>query len=383
MGRRLVLLVFLCLTLVLALVFPKVWERAAGRQESLPPGIDAPRQRLLRVWVVEDTLSASPWLRRQAALLGNAYGGASVYLRTAQAWELTQTGAVLPDLVLFGPGAIRGPEGLFLPLAAEFPLPGGIMRAGKLGQTQYAVPVCLDGYALVYDPALTGAAAATPAPTPLLGIGASPAHTAAPGEAVSFGELQAALAKVPRGKAAVCDFQCAAGMPLLLFTVLSGGKANLPADAVPKNFADISSGAAYAEFLAGRCQAAVLPSAGLSSLARQKKPFALLASPLPATDRYLAAGIVKGGEAELALAYLTALLSDEGQGDLKQSGLFAASQAVFLYAGDPVFGRMEESLRGDTILPNAFTYDGQTLQSLSRSAFSNNGSVFEILESIR
>lgn len=383
MGRRLILLVFLCLTLVLALLFPKVWERAAGLQESLPPGIDAPRQRLLRVWVVEDTLSASPWLRRQAARMENAYEGVSVYLRTAQAWELTQTGAVLPDLVLFAPGAIRDPEGLFIPLAVEFPLPGGVMRAGRFKQTQYAVPVCLDGYALVYNPALTGAAAATPAPTPLLGIGASPAQTAAPEAAVSFGELQAALAKVPREKTDVCDFQCAAGMPLLLFTALSGGRANLPADAVPKNFADISSGAAYTEFLAGRCRAAVLLSAGLSSLARQKKPFALLALPLPATDRYLAAGILQGGEAELALAYLTALLSDEGQGDLKQSGLFAVSQTVLLYAADPVFGRVEESLRGDAILPNAFSYDGQTLQSLSRSAFSNNGSVFEILESIR
>ena len=383
MGRRLAILVFLCLTLLMGLFFQDVWERALNRGNALPPGISAPQMRLLRVWLIEDSLSASSWIKRQAARMEDAQKGISVYLRTARPQELLQPDSVLPDLILFMPGAVKDPESLLLPLTGEFPLADGAMRAGRWKGMQYAVPVCMDGYVLAYDPALTGAAAATPAPTPLLGIGAAPSLTPAPEKETSFDDLLSSLAKVPRGKNTACDFQCAAGMPLMLFSHLSGGKASLPAASLPSGFGTSSKDDVYGEFLSGRCRAAMLPSRQLRSLALKGKPFALLMPPLPATDMYLAAGIVQGEGRDLALEYLLMLLSQQGQQDLSQSGLIPVSQAVSAYGADPVFSQVEGSFKSDLILPNAFSHDEQNLKNVSQSVFTNGGAILDIFDSIR
>jgi len=382
-GRRLAILVFLCLTLLMGLIFPEVWERALSREDVLPPGISAPTRRLLRIWVIEDTLSASSWLKQQAARFEDMKSGVSVYLRTARPQEIMQPDSVLPDLIVFKPGTIKNPESLFLPLTGEFPLTDGALRAGRWQGMQYAVPVCMDGYVLAYDPALTGAAAATPAPTPILGIGAAPSYTPAPEKAASFDELISSLASVPREKNIICDFQCAAGMPLMLFSSLSGGKANFPAGALLPNFGTIALDDVYSEFLSGRCRAAVLPSWQLHGLAQKGKPFALLTFPQPATDMYLAAGVVRGEGLDMALEYLLMLLSNEGQYDLSQRSLMAVSRDVSPYVADPVFGQVESSLKGDLILPNAFSHDEQGLKNVSYSVFTNGGVILNIFESIR
>ncbi len=383
MGRRLAILAFLCLTLLMGLVFPKVWERAMSREDALPPGISAPEKRLLRVWLMEDTLGASSWLKRQSSRMESAQSGVSVYLRTARPQELLQPDTVLPDLIIFSPGAVKNPESLFLPLTGELPLSDSALRAGRWQTAQYAVPVCMDGYVLAYDPALTGTAAATPAPAPLLGIGAVPSVTPAPEKTTSFDDLLASLAKLPRGKDTAYDFQCAAGMPLMLLSSLRSGDTGLAPGALPSSFGNASRDTVYAEFLAGRCRACMLPSRYLRSLALKNKPFALLMPPLPATDMYLAAGVVQGEGRDLALAYLLMLLSHEGQQDLSPSGLMAVSQAVSPYAADPVFGQVEASLKGDLILPNAFSYDEQGLKNVSLSVFTNGGAILNIFESIR
>ncbi len=383
MGRRLAILVFLCLTLLMGLAFPDVWERALNREDSLPPGISAPEKQLLRIWLIEDTLSASSWLKRQAARFESEKSGVSVYLRMVRPSELTQPDTVLPDLIVFRPGTIKNPESLFLPLAGEFPVVDGAMRAGRFQAQQYAIPVCMDGYVLAYDPSVTGSAAATPAPTPLLGIGAAPSSKPVKENEASFDDLLSSLAHVPRGKNAAYDFQCTAGMPMLLLSSLCGGKPSFPSGALPSNFGSSSRDTVYGEFLSGRCRAAMLPSRQLRSLAVSNKPFAFLTPPLPATDMYLAAGVVQGGGSDLALAYLMMLMSQEGQQDLSQSSLMAVSQTVSPYGADPVFSQVELSLKGDLILPNAFAYDEQGLKSVSLSVFTNGGAILNIFESIR
>jgi hypothetical protein len=382
-GRRLAILVFLCLTLLMGLIFPEVWERAVNREDALPPGISAPETRLLRVWLIAENLSASSWLKRQAARFEDEQGGVCVYLRTARPQELSQPDSVLPDLIVFGPGAIKNPESLFLPLMGEFPLADGAMRAGRWQTQQYAVPICMDGYVLVFDPALTGAAAATPAPTPLLGIGGAPSSTPAKDMANSFDDLLASLAKIPRGKNTAYDFQCAAGMPLMLFSSLCGGKTSFPPGSLPSSFGTASRDTVYGDFLSSRCRAAMLPSRHLRSLASQNKPFALMMTPLNATDMYLAAGVIKGEGRDLALKYMMMLLSPEGQQDLYQNSLMAVSQAVSLYGADPVLNQVEGSFKGDLILPNAFAYDEQGLKNVSLSVFTNGGAILDIFESIR
>lgn len=383
MGRRLAILVFLCLTLLMGLIFPEVWERAVDPEDALPPGISAPSTRLLRVWLIEENLSASSWLKRQAAGFEDAQSGVSVYLRTARPQELSEPDSVLPDLVVFGPGAVKSPESQFLPLTGEFPLADGALRAGRWQTMQYAVPICLDGYVLAYDPAITGTAAATPAPTPLLGIGGAPLATQAPEKANTFDDLFASLAQVQRGKNTACDFQCAAGMPLMLFSSLCGGRRDFPAGSLPPNFGTASQSSVLGDFLSSRCRAAILPARHLRSLAVSGKPFALMMMPVKATDMYLAAGVVKGEGQDLALKYLMMLLSPEGQQDLYQNGLLAVSQAVSLYAADPVLNQVEGSFKGDLILPNAFAYDEQGLKNVSLSVFTNGGAILDIFESIR
>ncbi len=383
MGRRLAILVFLCLTLVMGLIFPEVWERAVNREDTLPPGISAPETQLLRVWLIAENLSASSWLKRQAARFENEQGGVSVYLRTARAQELSQPESVLPDLIVFGPGAVKNPESLFLPLVGEFPLADGTQRAGRFKTMQYAMPICMDGYVLAFDPALTGAAASTPAPTPLLGIGGAPSATPEPEKANTFDNLFASLSQTPRGKNTAYDFQCAQGMPLMLFSSLCGGKRNFPAGSLPLGFGTASQDTALGDFLSSRCRAAMLPSRYLRSLASNNKPFALMMMPLKATDMYLAAGVVQGEGRDLALKYLMMLLSPEGQQDLYPNGLMAVSQSVSLYGADPVLSQVEGSFKGDLILPNAFAYDEQGLKNVSLSVFTNGGAILDIFESIR
>ncbi len=383
MGRRLAILVFLCLTLLMGFLFPEVWERAVNREDKLPPGISAPETRLLRVWLIAENLSASSWLKRQAARLEDEEGGVSVYMRTARPQELSQPESVLPDLIVFGPGAVKNPESLFLPLTGEFHQSDGTLRAGRWQTLQYAVPICMDGYVLAFDPVLTGAAASTPAPTPLLGIGGAPPNTPEPNKANTFDELFASLAQIPRGKNTAYDFQCAQGMPLMLFSSLCGGKRNFPAGSLPPNFGTASPDTAFGDFLSSRCRAAILPSRQLRSLAGQNKPFALMMMPIKATDMYLSAGVVQGEGRDLALKYLMMLLSPEGQQDLYANGLMAVSQAVSLYGADPVLSLVEGSFKGDLILPNAFAYDEQGLKNISLSVFTNGGAILDIFESIR
>jgi hypothetical protein len=144
----------------MGLIFPTVWEQVRStHEEALPPGISAPEKKLLRVWLVGDSVGAAGWLKRQAANLEQTQGGAMVYLRTARPQELIQPGTVLPDLVIFGPGAVKAPESLFVPLAGDFSLDEGAKRAGRWQLEQYALPICLDGYALAYDPSISGAPA--------------------------------------------------------------------------------------------------------------------------------------------------------------------------------------------------------------------------------
>ena len=367
----------------MGIIFPDVVKNAVSRDESLPPGITAPEKRLLRIWIMDDPLSASPWLRRQAAKMEKENGGISIYLRTALQQELSNKDAVLPDLVFFGPGVIKAPEKLFVPIAGDLPALEGALRAGKWQNQQYAVPVCMDGYVLVYDPAILGTKAATPAPTPLLGIGAARPNTPVPKAEASFDDLRDALAKTPLGKTAVCDFQSSAGMPLILFTLLSGGKPGLPSAVLPTGFGSASRETVLSDFATGKSRAAVLAVSQLGNLTRQGKPFSYFPFPLPATDKYLCAGIVPGPGQDLAMRYLNMLLSTTGQQDLSQSGLMSVSSSASLYGSDGVFGELEEKMQGDLILPNTFLYEEQQMKSVSQGLFTNDGAILEFFESIR
>jgi len=367
----------------MGIIFPDVVKNAVSRDESLPPGITAPEKRLLRIWIMDDPLSASPWLRRQAAKMEKENDGISIYLRTALQQELSNKDAVLPDLVFFGPGVIKAPEALFVPIAGDLPASDGALRAGKWQNQQYAVPVCVDGYVLVFDPAILGTKAATPAPTPLLGIGAARPNTPAPKAEASFDDLRDALAKIPLEKTAVCDFQSSAGMPLILFTLLSGGKPGLPSAVFPTGFGSAPRETVLSDFATGKSRAAVLAVSQLGSLTRQGKPFSYFPFPLPATDKYLCAGIVPGSGQDLAMRYLNMLLSPTGQQDLSKSGLMSVSSSTSLYGSDGVFGVLEEKMQGDLILPNTFSYEEQQMKSVSQGLFTNGGAILEFFESIR
>ena len=383
MGRRLAILVFLCLTLLLGFFFPDVWERAVSRNDSLPPGIQAPQKQLLRIWIMDDKVSSTPWLKRQATAFEKEQSGVSVYIRTALAQELTKEDTVLPDLIFFSPGLIKAPENVFLPITGQFPISDGALRSGRWQGMQYALPVCLDGYALAYDPALTGSTAATPAPTPLLGIGAAPSSTPEPQKGSTFQEFRTSLTSIPKGKNVTTDIQCSPGMPLLLFSVMSGGKEDLPASILHTGFGSAPKETALSEFASGRSRSAMLTAVQLRSLLRQGRAFSIFASPIPASDLYLAAGIVNGSGKDLAMAFVQKLLSDSGQKDLVLSGLMSVNPSIQLYGGDPVFGIVEQSMLGDVLLPNAFSYDAQQIKNVSQSMFTNGGAIINYFESIR
>ncbi len=389
MGRRIVILLFVCATLALCVFFPQAWQQLApDNSQELPPGVDIPKRQLLRVWLIGDMMEASGWLRKEATRFEKEQKGVSVYLRTAQMEEIMAKDAVLPDMIVFSPGMISDPERIFAPIQADLPLEEGALRAGRYRLTQLAVPLCLTGYALCYDGTLSSGTPLPPVSTPLIGNGISskPLETLVPDDETTFQDLMAWLEATPvKGKAEqqVVDFQCAEGMPLYVLSQLSGGREMLNKRTLSKTLGTVTKETALADFLAGRCRAMVATTVQMRRISTQGKTYGVLAPVSPVSDMYLSAGIVAGENQGLALSFFQALLSLEGQAGLSGSGMLSVRESYALYSGDPLLTGVEQRYQQDVILPNAFSYDPITLNSLAKSAWNNSGDISDAIEPLR
>lgn len=362
MKKRWLILPCLLLTALALGLYPLLSRSFFDQQQAPPPGVHARENRLLRIWLVGDVTGADGYLRQQAAAFEKAHGDIRVYLRTALADELAAPEAVLPDGVIFGPGAIPAPESLLVPLTGDWAISQALLRSGAWQGQQYALPLLLGGYALVTDQPAFDA--------PSLMNSATPART-----------------QGKRRISATYSLQCAPGAPLLLAATLMPqpvAQAGLPED-----FAQLSQGRVYQDFTSRRCHGAVLTLRQLrafQALASAGKGFSFSVRAFPSgfTDLCLAGGVVSGGSRQDALAFLQYLLAPSAQQALGDYGLFSVDGSLSLYTAEtPLLDQAELMFSQGAALPNLFAFDPAQMDALGRSAFYQGTDLQAILSQIQ
>ena len=327
-GKTLGCLMCILLTCALILSYPALSARLSAAP-SAPPGVNAPPRRLLTVWLAGDCLNAAPWVRAQAAAYAKAHKGVRVWIRSASQEELQalcegMDGA--PDLILFPPG-LDIPADCLRPVSADG-LCAAYRAAGQAEGRQLAVPLCLDGYALVCP---GQEAAATPAPTSLFGAAPTPdAHTL---------PQATALPRESWPDRLIADD--AFGAMALERLGVSGAVAWLPAAQVP------------AALLSGQAGGALLTLTQARQCLASGQGLQLLAA-ADITDRVVFGALPKGAQ-PAAEELLDWLLSHSAQQALGARGLLPAREGITLYGADqPILLAVQQALREGTLI-NAFT----------------------------
>ena len=319
------------------------------------PGLKGKERTLLRIWVTEAPGGAVSWLKGQLRAFEKQHPGVSTYLRTVDAAELAHPEAVLPDVVLYMPGDVSAPDGLFLPMTGEATAREGgllreeLLRCGRWRGTQYGLPLCWGAWVLAIDGTLEPDRASTPAPTTLLG---RPAATDAPSTPEPGYPMEAA-------SKAACALQSPKGAALFTLGRLLEGYPPLP-----ENFAALPSAEVFAAFRSGKCATAMLTTGQVMALT--ERPFRVLATEEVITDQVWLGSITKGApkEAALLLAHLT---GPEAQNALSAQGLHNVREDLTLYTvGVPA--RVESAARKALTAINAYT-DAQQAEAAAWQFF--------------
>lgn len=351
--RLLLCLACILFTALLGLAFPFLRGYIAAAPEQTPPGVRKGTRTLLSVWVLGDTLGASPWLRAQCAAFSKAHSGVSVWVRSVSQADMalwTQEPSAGPDVIVFAAGERVSPA-LLAETAAGDALSGAYAAAGQLDGRQLAVPLCLSGYALLER---TGEAAQTPAPRSLFGVTASPppAPSAAPQTHIAWPDA----------------FYAGEG-----FGALALSSMNAPAGAV---FLD--SAALLSRFMAEENAAALLAVSQARQCAAQGTGYRVLAA-ASASDLVLFAARSRESGAP-ADALLHFLLTGQAQQSLGDRFLLPARNGVTLYgSSQPMLQALSAALR-DGWLPHAFFWpDEQKDAVLTAQALYQAGGTARLL----
>ncbi len=361
--------VILCTALIV--LIPLTLHRIV--QERVPvPGLRAKERTLLRIWVVNAPGGAQPWLKAQLRQFEKQHGGVSTYLRNVTAEELTAPAAILPDVLLYMPGDLTAPEAIFLPLSGETVAREGLireelLRCGRWQGQQYGLPLCYGAWVLGIDSALEPFAAATPAPTTLLG---KPAATADAGAAPEPGYPLAAASE------AACAIQSPGGAALFTLGLLLAERPPLPED-----FATQTAVEVYAAFRSRQTATAMLTTGqttAFSGLVSRGSGFAF--RPMTAreviTEQVWLASVTAEAppEAALLLAHLTSATAQEA---LSAQGLYPVRGDLTLYAsGLPA--QVEQAARRGLSALNAYG-DKETVRSNAWQFFSGRMTLSEAL----
>lgn len=275
-------------------------------QEHLP-GADAVQRRLLRIWLVSSPGGGESWLRTCLRTWEKQNPGVMTFLRTVTADEVTREDAVLPDLVLYTPGAFTAPQDLFAPLSSITGVREELLRSGRWQGQQYGLPLCYAGYALAIDSALEPALAQSPAPTTLLG---RPAAT--------FSAQATATPGLPDSAQLLSCEGCG------LFT-LGTMLAERPALAE----SPLPSSEIFRRFQARQAQAAMLTTGQITALSGIF-PFRVMTPAEVITDQLLLASVLPHAD-DTASRLLSWLISAEGQRRLSAQGLHTVRDDLRLY----------------------------------------------------
>jgi hypothetical protein len=319
-----------------------------------------PTRQVLRVWVIEEWVGSDAWLEKQAAVFARTRPGLGLRIRRAQAADLWQPEAVLPDVLIYGLGAVTDPQALFAPLYAESPVRDELAVAGRWQGEQWGQPLAMGGYVLLLD-----------------------ARQYPPGTAMGRDALLAASRAAKGKQAARYGLQCPADGSLAYPTALLAqagalgggwmqGIATLRGTALPTDFAACAPEKAYQDFAAG--QAAALlgtqrDARRFQALAAAGKGFECYALPCaqPFTDQLLLGSVLADAARDVArqslcAAFLAHLARPEAQQDLTDYGLLPVRADVPGYdpGHAPTLYALAQSLAGPGVwVPNAYDWAAQ------------------------
>lgn len=349
------------LTAALVLLTPPLLSRAA-----VPRLPQATPRRLVRVWVTSSVGGGQAWLREQLRAWEKRNPGAMTYLRMVSPGEITATDAVPPDLVLYMPGDFQEPDAVFAPLAGALTAREPLLRAGRWRGEQYGLPLCFGAWVLAIDSAIEPFAAATPAPTTLLGRAAPTV------DAQATAEPGFPLEAASRADVAV---QAPAGGGLFTLPALLPERPPLPED-----FASLPSETVYSGFLARKYASALLTTGQMTALAAltaagEGFPYRVLVPEEIVTDQVWLGSVTPGAGEDAAslLAYLTGV---DAQRALARQGLYTVRDDLKLYASGPE-ARVEAAARTLSVV-NAYASPAD-VASAARRVFFGQENISEAL----
>ena len=264
--------IIICALSVFLLILSGVLALYLHGQNRPIAGLSGDNRTLLRVWMLHSPGGAARWVETQLSAYERQHPGVLIYLRQVSADELTAEETLLPDVVLYRPGDIPDPDGLFLPISGDAPIFAGLLSGGR----QVAYPLCWGAWVLAVDSAYDPQTAATPAPTTLLG---RPSSTLSP-------EQTPALFPLEKANAANCPLLSPGGCALYALREIFVNQA------YPRwtdDFAQLPSDTVYQRFRERKCASAMLTTgqvvafSGLTS-AGKGFPFRVMVGQTVTTD---------------------------------------------------------------------------------------------------
>lgn len=339
MRKRIVISVLSVLLLILSGVLAFYLH---GQNRPIA-GLSGDNRTLLRVWMLRTPGGAARWVETQLSAYERQHPGVLIYLRQVSADELTAEESLLPDVVLYRPGDIADPDGLFLPISGDAPIFAGLLSGGR----QVAYPLCWGAWVLAVDSAYDPQTAATPAPTTLLG---HPSSTLSP-------EQTPALFPLEKANAANCPLLSPGGCALYALREIFVNQA------YPRwtdDFAQLPSDTVYQRFRERKCASAMLTTgqvvafSGLTS-AGNGFPFRVMVGQTVTTEQVLLSSICAGAQ-DGAADLLSFLVSRGAQEQLVHQGLFSVREDLALYPSGWA-AEVEQAARRAIVMPDAFQSD--------------------------
>lgn len=312
---------------------------------------------VLRLWVYEGwAANAMGWLNRAISAFEKEHEGVYIQARKVDAAALRDfagSGVEPPDMILFPPGLLDGPEAL----AAVGELPE--LRLGLAGCADgYAAPVLMGGYAWVYDrQALDGPPGEE--------------NTALCAPAGDYASPPAAYMLLSTGtREAEVELE-APGLDLGLPASAEAGKAS------PVNED------AYGAFTRGEVpalaatQAEVRRLTALAETGRGPDWTAAATGEAMLADQLLLLGIVDwprediAGRQALCRAFLLHLLDAETQAALDICGALPVIEGLRVYGGENGYTALEAAASLPLLIPPVFGQEGQEALAAVSGAFLN------------
>ncbi|GHV25852.1 hypothetical protein FACS18948_0200 [Clostridia bacterium] len=107
---------------------------------------------VVRVWVCQDLRSSfNSWLSKQIAAFEKANKSVNVRVMNVRPNEWEREGVVLPDVLLFSCGTMNDPENWLIPFGQTDLFQAEALRSARWMGEQYALPVAMGGYAVMYN----------------------------------------------------------------------------------------------------------------------------------------------------------------------------------------------------------------------------------------